>query len=123
MVDVLAGNGRCNGVALTDAALNTGVLELHTLLLKTSLDGGIVTVILLALLNGGHLVNVLLGENFTVLDWLHRGVVVILVDFTVDGSGGLLMTVLGDALIDYGRGDNLVDGGVIMTGLAPVLRC
>ena len=120
VVNVLTGNGGCNGVALTDAALGTGALELQALLLKTSLDSGIVTVVLLALFDGGHLVDVLLRENFTVLDRLDRGVVVVLVDFTVDGGGGLLMTVLGDVLVDYGRGDLLVHGSVIVTGLGPV---
>ena len=121
VVDVLARNGGRNGLALASAAFGTGVLELETLLFETSLDGGIVTVVLLALLDGGHLVNVFLRENFTVLDRLDRGVVVILVDLTVDGGGGLLMTVLGDVLLDYGRGDLLVHGGVIVTGLVPVV--
>lgn len=120
VVNVLASNRRCDGVAFTDAAFGAGVLELQTLLLKTGLDGGIVTVVLLALLNGSHLVDVLLWENFTVLDGLHRGVVVVLVDLTVDGGSSLLMAVLGDALVDYGRGDLLVNGGVIVTGLAPI---
>lgn len=121
-MDVLASNGGRNGVALTSTAFCTGALELETLLFETSLDGGIVTVVLLALLDGGHLVNVLLWENFTVLDRLDRGVVVILVDLTVDGGGGLFVTVLGDILLHYSRGDLLVDGGVIVTGLVPVVN-
>ena len=70
VVNVLAGNRRCHGVTLPGAALDTGVLELQTLLLKASLDGGIVTVILLALFDRGHLVDVLLREDFTILDRL-----------------------------------------------------
>ena len=46
----------------------------------------------------------------------------VLVDLTVDGGGGLLMTVLGDVLVHDGWGDLLVDGGVMMTCLAPVSR-
>ena len=57
-------------MALTGGTLSTSVLELHTLLLKASLDGGIITVMSLALFNGGHLVCVLFRENFAVLDGL-----------------------------------------------------
>lgn len=121
VVNVLASNRGGNGVAFTDAAFGAGVLELETLLLKTGLDGGIVTVVLLALFNGSHLVDVLLWEHFTVLDGLHRGMVVILMDLTVDGGRSLLMAMLGDVLVDYGRGDLLVNGGVIVTGLAPMI--
>lgn len=121
VVNVLASNSRCDGVAFTDAAFGAGVLELQTLLLETGLDGGIVTVVLLALFNGSHLVDVLLWEDFTVLDGLHRGVVVVLVNLTVDGGSSLLMTVLGNILVDYGRGDLLMNGGVIVTGFGPVM--
>lgn len=121
VVNVLASNSRCDGVAFTDAAFGAGVLELQTLLLETGLDGGIVAVVLLALFNGSHLVDVLLWEDFTVLDGLHRGVVVVLVNLTVDGGSSLLMTVLGNIFVDYGRGDLLMNGGVIVTGLAPVI--
>ena len=44
----------------------------------------------------------------------------VLVDLTVNGGGDLLMTVLGDVLVDYGRGDRLVNGGVIVASLVPV---
>ena len=47
----------------------------------------------------------------------------VLVDLTVDGGGGLLMTVLGDVLVHDGWGDLLVDGGVMVTCLVPVSEC
>ena len=70
VVHVLASNDGCNGVGLLGTCFSAGILELHTLLFKTSLDGVGVTVLNLTLLDSGHSVRVLFGENLAVLDWL-----------------------------------------------------
>ena len=73
----------------------------------------------LALLNGGHAVGVLFWENFAILDWLDRGVVMVLVHLTINGSLSLLMTLLDHLLLHNGGSDLLVDCGVMVTGLVP----
>ena len=66
-----------------------------------------------------HAVRVLLGENFSILDWLDRGVVVVLVDLLVDSSLSLFDAGLGDSLVRHGWVDSLMHRGVVMTGLLP----
>ena len=44
----------------------------------------------------------------------------VLVDLTVDGSGGLLVTLLDDVLVDDGGSNLFVDSGVMVTSLVPV---
>lgn len=71
VVDVLSCNGwgSCGGVlGLADG---TGVFELSCLGGKTLLDVRVVAVLDVAVLNVCHLVVVLLGKNFTVLDGLN----------------------------------------------------
>lgn len=120
MVDMLASNDWCNGVALLRGTLNAAILKLQTLLLKTGLDGIWIAVHMLAMLDGDHVVGVLLRQNLAVLDRLHRSVVVVLVHLTIDGSRSLFMTVLADLLIHDCRSDLLMDSGVMMTRLRPV---
>ena len=43
----------------------------------------------------------------------------VLVNLTVNGSGDLFMLVLLDGLVHDGRGNLLVDGGVMVTRLVP----
>lgn len=119
VVYVLASNDRCNGVGLLGTCFNAGVLELHTLLFQTSLDGTGVTVLDLALLNSGHAVGVLFRENFAILDWLDRGVVMVLMHLAINGSLSLLMTLLDHLLLHNGGSDLLVDRGVMVTSLLP----
>lgn len=70
VVHVLASNHRCNGVGLLGPCFSTGVLELHTLLFKTSLNSIGVAVLDVTFLDCGHSVGVLFRENLAVLDWL-----------------------------------------------------
>lgn len=66
-----------------------------------------------AVLDAGHLVGVLFGEDLAVLDGLDGGVVVVLVDLTVDGFG---------LLVELGASYMLVlDGGV--DGLGSISCC
>ncbi len=52
---------------------------------------GLASVIMLelSLLNSTHVVGVFFRENFLVLNWLDGGVIVVLVDLTVNGLGHL----------------------------------
>lgn len=56
-----------------------------------------------AVLDVAHLVGVLFGEDLAVLDRLDRGVVMVLVDFAVDGGRHILMPSGCDLLFLNGR--------------------
>ena len=86
MMSVLASDHRSLGVSVGSGAMCGGVLELSGLLLELLLDGSRVTVVVLAVLDWNSLVLVNLGQNLTVLDRLDGSVVMVLVDFTVDGT-------------------------------------
>lgn len=68
-----------------------GVFELGLFGGEAFFDVGVVAVFDVAVLDAGHLVGVFFWKDLTVLDWLHGGMVVVLVDFSVDGCGGLLV--------------------------------
>ena len=120
-MDVLAGNGGSYRVCFLDGSFRAGTFELGGFLLQASSDCTFVSVVKFAGLDGGHVVNMLLGKNLTVLYRLDGGMVVILVDLTVNGGRGLLMTLFDDVLLHHGRCYFLVNGGVMVTGLAPVV--
>ena len=67
---MLASNDWCHGGGLLGTCFGAGVLELHTLLFETSLDGVGVTVLNLTLFDGRHSVGVLFRENLAILNWL-----------------------------------------------------
>jgi hypothetical protein len=120
VMDVLASNDRCNGVGLLllDA---TRALKLSSFLLKTGLHRFWVTVLEVTLLGTHHLVRVLLWQDFAILHRLNGGVVVVLVNLTIDNSLSLFMTLLDDVLVDHGRGNFLMNSGIMMTSFGPVV--
>ena len=65
-----------------------------------------------------HLAMVLLGENFMMLDRLDRGVVIVLVNLTVDSLCELFMTSRLDVLADNAWGNALghIGGVASLTG-------
>lgn len=122
VVNVLAGDDGGDGAGVL--ALDTDLLVTELLLLgrKTGLDLLGIVVLELAVLDRDDVVVVLLGENLTVGHRLDRGVVVVLVDLFVDGGHDLLVLLAGDGLVDNGRGDLLVDSGVMVTRLGPARK-
>lgn len=44
----------------------------------------------------------------------------VLMHFTVDGGGGLFVTVLGNVFLDNGWSNLLMDSGVMVTSFVPV---
>jgi hypothetical protein len=68
-----------------------GVFELGLLSGEAVFDVGVIAVLDVLVLDAGHLVGVLFWKDLAVLDGLDGGVVVVLMDFAVDGRGGLLM--------------------------------
>lgn len=117
VVLVLASNDGSNltsGLALN---LLGGVNVAGTLLGETSLDLVVAAVLVAAVLNGDDVGVVVLGENLLVDYRLLGGVVVVLVNLLVDGGDVLLVLLPLDSLVLDGRGDLLVDSGVVLTRL------
>lgn len=75
------------------------VLELSLLGLQSLLDVVIVAVVDLLVLDGSHVVVVHLWQSLFMSDRLDGGVMVILVDFTVDDLLGLLVMSTSDMLV------------------------
>lgn len=120
MVNVLASNGWLDTLGDPRPSLDASALELARLLFETSLDGSGITVVVLTNLDGCHVVDVLLGQNLLVLDGLDGGVVMVLVDLTVDGGLHILVAGLDNLLLDDSGSYLLVDGGIVMTSLGPI---
>ena len=120
VVDVLASNDWCDGMSFLCASIGTGVLKLETFLLKTSLDRFRIAVLVLTMFDRYNVVLMLLWEDFTIFDWLYRSVIMVLMNFTVDGCSSFFVTVFGDLLIHYGGGNFLVNRCVMVTSLVPV---
>lgn len=115
-------------LASDDWCRSAGVLTLNALRFVpvTSLLGRkltlhliVVVVFVGAVLNRDHVVVVLLRELCLVVDRLDRGVVVVLVNLLVDRRLHVLVFSAVDGLVSDGRGNLLVDGGVVMAGLGP----
>ena len=119
MMNMLASNDWCYRMGLFGASVGTCVLELHTFLLKTCLDGLRIAVLVLAVLDRNNIVRVLFWQDFTILHRLHGRVVMILMHFTVDGRGGLFVSVPLYLLVYYSRGNFLMNGCVMMTSFVP----
>ena len=73
-----------------------------------------------AVFNTGHSMMVLLRQDLAIFYWLDRCVVVILVNFAVNGSLCLFMTLLDDVLLDNGWRNLLMNCSVMMTCLVPI---
>ena len=89
VMSVLASDHRGLRMSVSGLAVGGGIPELSGLLLKLLLDGSRVAMVVLTVLDGDSLVLMNLGQNLTVLDRLDGGVVVVLVNLTVDGTFAL----------------------------------
>ena len=119
MVNVLTSNDWGDGVGLF-LVHSAVALELSRFLFEAGFDSLGIAMLMVTLLDGDDVVMMFLGEDFTVKDGLNGGVIMVLMDFTVDGGRGLFVTLLDDVLVHDGGSDLLVNGGVMMTGLVPV---
>lgn len=117
VVLVLASNNGCDIAGGRTLDSLDGVAVGSTLLCKASLNLVVATVLVAAVLNGNDVVVVLLGEDLLVEHGLLSGVVVVLVNLLVDGGDVLLVLLPLDGLVLDGRGDLLVNGGVVLTRL------
>lgn len=102
VMNMLTSNSWGNGCSVMGLPNSAGVLELSALGLKSLLHVSRITVLNVLVLNSTDVVGVLLWCNLSVLNWLDGSVVVILVDFTIDGSGSLLVSGLCNILVHDG---------------------
>jgi len=123
LVDVvmymLAGN-LWNGLGVRFVSTNSGVLvlELGLLLLEMLLCLCVITMVMGAVFDTDLLVMMLLWENFLVLYWLDRGMIMILVNFSVFYDLLFFASLLLDSLFLHCWGDFFVDSCVIVSSLA-----
>ena len=118
MVDVLASNDWGDGVGLF-LGHTTVALELRRFLFEAGLDCIGIAMLMVTFLNRNDVVMMFLGKDFTVKDRLNGGVVMVLVDLTIDGSSGLFVTLLNDVLVHDSGSNLLVNSGVMVTSLVP----
>ena len=74
-------------------------------------------VIMLAVLNRDDTVVVFFWQDLTVMDWLNGRVIVILVNFTVDGGGHFFVLLLLNVLVDHSWCNFLVNSGIMLARL------
>ena len=116
---MLAGDDWCGsaGVLTLNALRFVAVTSL--LGCKLTLHLIVVVVFIGAVLNRDHVVVVLLWELCLVVDRLDGSMVVVLVNLLVDRRLDVLVFSAVDGLVSDGRGNLLVDGGVVMARLGP----
>lgn len=100
VVNVLTNNVTSLALGGLDITNFASAAELLLLCLKTLSDVGVVTMLDLTVVDSGLVVGVLLWEDLLVLYWLDGGVVMILVNLTVNDSLGFLVLGTGNVLID-----------------------
>ena len=100
VVDALASDSGVNLLSVLCLMCGGCVPELIPLLLQPHSD--LIGLVMFdgSVLNTLHLVLVLLWQNLPVFDWLHRGVVMILVRLLVDSGLNVFMVVRLDVFID-----------------------
>lgn len=119
VMNMLACNDGCDGVALLGATAGTSALELGALLLQTGLDGRRIAMMHLAVLYGNDVVVMLFGKNLAVLDGLDGCMEMVLVHLAINGSLSLFMAMLGDCFLGHGGGNLLMDSGIMVASLVP----
>lgn len=84
-----------------------GVLELCPFRFKAFPDMRVIAVLDVSVLYTAHVVGVFFGKDLTIFDGLNGGVVVILMDFTVDGCCYILVSCGSDLFVLNGWVDGL----------------
>lgn len=115
VMDVLASNSWCLDCCPLHVADLAMALELSGLCLKSLLDMVWIAVMVLTVLNTGHVMGVLLGKDFLMLDGLDGSMVVVLVDLSVNDLLGLLLLGTMNPLMFNGRVYALMDGSVVLS--------
>lgn len=113
MVDVLASDGRGSGLSVVGFLDTLMVLEVTEFGSESLLGLMLVLVVEFSFFGGQDVVGMLLRKSFLVRQRLNGGVVVMLMNLTVNSLGGFLVEVRLDGLSSDGGVDRLIDGGVV----------
>ena len=70
-------------------------------------------------LNSNNVMRMLLRENLTIKYWLNRSMMMVLVDLTINSSGGLFVTVFSNVFIYHRWSDRFMNSGIMMTSFMP----
>lgn len=117
VVDMFASDGWGGSLSVSCFVCSGVILELAKLSRNARLSFVIVAVMNFAVLGREQIVSVLLRESLLVSDWLHSGVVMILMNLTFNSLSHLLMSVWLNGLTCDGWVDNLVHLGLVtLTG-------
>src|SRR4051794_31342578 len=100
VMDVLAFNCGCCTLSEPCLVCHGGVSELSSFLFELAPNAGFVALIIFLVLHRSHSVMMFFWSDFTVLDWLNSGMVVVLVNLSVDGLLNLFMACGFDLLLD-----------------------
>ena len=111
MMNVLAFNARSRASGVVSVVSLGGISELSGRFLEFAVGIFSVAVAELAFFHTGHLVSVLLGHHLLVVYRLDGGVVMLLMNLTVNGFLGLLMSGGLDSLL-LNRGSNALVHGL-----------
>lgn len=126
LVDVVVGMFASHGgqgcMALLRSCFGACALELSPFLIQTLFEGsrGVLSVMMLTLLDRDDAMMVFFRQNLTILDWLDCGVIMILMDFSVDGCGHFFVLLLLDVFMGDGRGDLFMNGCVMLSRVGAV---
>ena len=114
MMDALGLNRRCNCLSLFGGKGGRGISKLLCFAIESG--SGFLRILMLEffVLHTSHLVAMLLWQNLAILDGLHRGVVMILLNLTVYSSGDVFMTSRDDLLVLDGRCLSFINGGIVL---------
>ena len=102
VVDMLAFDSGSSGGGVPGFVRRGGVFKLGRLLLESQASGMLVVMLELPVGDTFHLMVVLFGEHFLMLDWLDGGVVVVLMDFAVNSLLSFFMMCRFDMVPCYG---------------------
>lgn len=118
-------NGRCNHLSALGGTCSRSVLELGCFPVESRFDLCWVGMFEFLVLDACHLVGVLLWKNLSILNWLNGGVVMILVNLSVNRGGDLLLADGLNLLMLDGWCLSLIDNGFMVTSSSDELgdRC
>ena len=119
MMNMLPSDDRGNRVRFLGGGVSASVLKLQTLLFKARLYSFGITMNMFTSLHPYNIVMMLFGQNFTILDRLNCGVVVILVNLTINRCGGFFVALFNDGLVHNGRSNFFMNSRVMVTRFMP----
>jgi len=114
VVSALASNDGGLGGRVRGLVGNAGVLELGSLTVQGVAGLVILSVVEGLVLDGHHIVVMLLGEGLLMSNGLDDGLMVVLVHLTVDSGGYVLMLMRLDGLLRDASMGFAVDGGLVL---------